>query len=93
MFKDNVFNWLISNQKVFIYASFLFLFSWYLNPIIRESRIKNICAFNIVRISQKDSSERNIAYKKLANKLGFENGTNLDIFRFCQFYKSSQTKY
>ena len=78
-----------NNKFIFYIISFVF-FCWYLNPIIRESRIKNICAFNIVSISQKESwSERNIGYKKLANKLGLENDS-VDIVRFCQFYKSSE---
>ena len=91
MFKDNVFNWLISNQKVFIYASFLFLFSWYIHPIIKESRNKNNCAFNIALLGQrKPHIEKDNVKKKLANKLRLINADYKDVNRFCEFYKSSE---
>ena len=91
MFKDHVFNWLKSNQKVFIYASFLFLFSWYIHPIIKESRNKNNCAFNIALLGLKESRiERDNVKKKLANKLRLINADYKDVYRFCGFYKSSE---
>ena len=89
-----IFKLVKNNNKFLFYLLSIVFFSWYLNPIIKESRIKNICAFNIARISQTESpSARGIKYEKLANKLGLVNGGYRDVGRFCQFYKSSEESY
>ena len=89
-----IFKLIKNNNKFLFYILSIVFFSLYLNPIIKESRIKNICAFNIARISQTESpSLRGIEYEKLANKLGLANGGYRDIDRFCQFYKSSEESY
>ena len=89
-----IFKLIKNNNKFLFYILSIVFFSWYLNPIIKESRIKNICAFNIARISQTESpSAMRIEYEKLANKLGLVNGGYREIGRFCQFYKSSEESY
>ena len=83
-----------NNNKFLFYTTSFIFFSWYVNPIIKEPRIKNICAFNIARIGQKESRiAKDIEYKKLGNKLGLVNAGYRDIDRFCQFFKSSEESY
>ena len=79
---------LIKNNKNFlIYTISIIFFSCFLNPIIKESRIKNICAFNIIRISKKETaSMRNMGYEILGAKLGLKNAEPEDVKRFCQIY-------
>ena len=65
-----------------------------LNPIIEESRIKNICVGNIASIGQKESlSAMDIEDKQLGNKLGFVKAGYKDIDGFCNYFKSREEGY
>jgi uncharacterized membrane protein len=82
-----IFKLVKNNNKFLIYIISIIFFSWYLNPIIKESRIKNICAFTVVHIRQKETALlRNMEYKILGNKLGLKNAESVDVQRFCQIY-------
>ena len=87
MFKDHVFNWLKSNQKVFIYASFLFLFCWYLNPIVKESKNRNNCA-KVIGARIYDPDANNILRLKKSYKKDYKGWRQTR--NFCEFYKSSE---
>ena len=82
-----IFKLIKNNNKFLIYIISIIFFSFYLNPIIKESRIKNICAFTFIRIGQKETALlRNMGYKKLGDKLGLKNAESGDVQRFCNIY-------
>tara|TARA_B100001989_G_scaffold230777_1_gene189022 strand:+ start:254 stop:580 length:327 start_codon:yes stop_codon:yes gene_type:complete len=83
--------WIKNNNSIFIYSIIMLLFSWYLNPIIKESRFKNSCALGITKITKRRqfqyAGEKD--YKELGEKFGLVNANWNDLIRFCKFYKSS----
>lgn len=76
-------NGLKKNNKFLTLITFIILFCWYLNPIIKESRYKNICATSLSKTKSKSS-------KVVGEKLGLKSAEWIQIVRFCQFYKSSE---
>ena len=88
-----IFIWIQKNNTIFTYGTILFLFSWYLNPIIKESKFKNMCALNTTKIKQKGKYAKEKDYKELGEKFGLVYADWKDINRFCEFYKSSHYNY
>ncbi len=89
------YKWIKNNNKFLTLSSFIILFFWYLNPVIKESRFKNMCAFNTARIAQYQRSNKKSSFtdkkrKELGEKFGLVDADWKDINRFCQFYKSSE---
>ena len=80
-------NWAKRNPKVFIYACFIFLFCWYINPIVEESRNKNKCA-KVVGARIYDESKSKEILKLDKSKIG-----SLKFWRqarnYCKYYKSA----
>ena len=81
--------WIKNNNSIFIYSIIMLLFSWYLNPIIKESRFKNSCALGITKITKRGQYAGEKDYKELGEKFGLVNANWNDLIRFCKFYKSS----
>ena len=88
-----IFIWIQKNNNIFTYGTIIFLFSWYLNPIIKESKFKNLCAVNTTKIAGKSRYAKEKDYKELGEKFGLVSADWTDINRFCQFYKSSDYNY
>ena len=84
-----IFIWIKKNNSIFTYGSIIFLFSWYLNPIIKESKFKNLCAVNTIKIQQKGQYAKEKDYEELGEKFGLVSASRINIIRFCKFYKSS----
>jgi len=78
-----IYKWIKKNNKFLTYIVSLILFFWYLNPMIKESRYKNICASNLSNTKGKNP-------KEAGEKLGLKSAEWREIIRFCQFYKSSE---
>ena len=85
--------WIKNNNSIFIYSIIMLLFSWYLNPIIKESKFKNMCALNTTKITQKGKYAKEKDYEELGEKFGLVYADWKDINRFCEFYKSSHYNY
>ena len=81
------------NNTILTYGTILFLFAWYLNPIIKESKFKNMCALNTTKIIQKGKYAKEKDYEELGEKFGLVYADWKDINRFCEFYKSSHYNY
>ena len=84
-----IFIWIQKNNNIFTYGTIIFLFSWYLNPIIKESKFKNLCAVNTIKIQQKGQYAKEKDYEELGEKFGLVSASRINIIRFCKFYKSS----
>ena len=79
-------NWAKRNPKVFIYAGFIFLFCWYLNPIVEESSNRNKCAKVVGARIYDDSKSKEILKleKSTIERLKFWRQAQ----NYCTYYKS-----
>ena len=92
-----IYKWIKKNNKFLTLSTFAILFCWYLNPVIRESKFKNMCAYNTTNISLENTDKKNNwklifdeKSKKLGKSFGLVDADWNHIKRFCQFYKSSE---
>ena len=54
-----IYKWIKKNNKFLTLSTFAILFCWYLNPVIRESKFKNMCAYNTTNISLENTDKKN----------------------------------
>ena len=80
---SNFYEWWKNHRKVLTYGGFLILFAFYLSPLIKEAKYKNIC----IKLSEKGVlnkfTEDNIKVKLLE-----ETGLTIEEFAQIEGYKN-----
>ena len=77
------YDWWKNHRRVITFGGFLILFGFYLSPVIKEAKYKNICIKLSEKVALNKFNENNIS-----EKLFEETGLTIEEFAKIEGYKN-----